>query len=166
MKRLSLSLAAVLPACAVDGAMEPYKQEALSVSPLKREIAAADIYLGCKPHPRKDRFDAICDVCNVDLYPDKDLPFNADPDIDAPIVGVRGWATHFYHEIETDPNTGMPSVAITGERASEKFETRELDSATIHALFDEATAWCRARGVGEFRLLKNEIDAFSGEVSQ
>lgn len=166
MKSLSVTLAAVLPACAGAGAMDAYQQEALSASPLKREIAASDLFLGCKPHPEKDRFDAICDVCNVDIYADKDLPFNADPDTDAPIVGVKGWATHFYHELKNDADTGAPKIIVTGERATKSYATRALDGKAIQSLFDEANAWCQARESGEFRVLKNEIESFVGGLPQ
>jgi hypothetical protein len=169
MTRLSTSLAAVLPACAVggaDGNWDAHKDVALDVSPLVREIAASDTFLACKAHPRVDRFEAICDVCNVDFYPDKDLPFSADPDTDAPVIGVKGWATHFYHEIERNADDDSLRVVVTGERASEKFETRELNANTVQALFDEANAWCQARGDGEFRVLRNDIEPFIERVSQ
>lgn len=168
--RLSFVLAAtVLTACVganADAAWDAHKEVALDVSPLNREIAASDTFLGCKAHPEREKFEAICDVCNVDFYADKDLPFNADPDTEAPVVGMKGWATHFYHEIERDAEDDVLRVAITGERASEKFATRELNGDTVQALFDEANAWCQARGRGEFRVLKNDIESFVQGGSQ
>ncbi|MEM7330246.1 MAG: hypothetical protein AAF437_15995 [Pseudomonadota bacterium] len=169
MKRLAIPLAAVLPACAAagaDDAMTALKQQALDVSPLKREIAASDTFFSCNAHPEPDRYDAICEICNVDLFPDKDLPFNADPETDAPVVGVKGWATHYYHEFKPRDGVPEPRISATGERASEKFETRDLSVAAIQALFDEANAWCKARGDGEFRLLKNDIVSFVDGVAQ
>lgn len=169
MMRSAFSLAAILPvACAganADSAWDAHKDVALSVSPLVREIAASDTFLGCKAHPNSDRFEAICDVCNVDFYGDKDLPFNADPDTDASIVGVKGWATHFYHEIERDPADNVLRVVVTGERDSEKFATTDLNADAIQSLFDDANAWCQARGKGEFRLLKYDIDPFLEETA-
>ncbi|MEL7032414.1 MAG: hypothetical protein AAGL97_02145 [Pseudomonadota bacterium] len=169
MKRLSLSLAAVLPACAAAGAdskVDAYKQAALGVSPLNREIAASESFIECRVLPQSEYYGAICDVCNVDLYADKDLPFNADPDTEAPIIGVKGWATHFYHEIERAEADLAPKIGATGERASKRFETSTLEIEAIETLFDEANAWCQARESGEFRELKNEIEAFVGGLPQ
>ena len=168
MKPLSLTLAAALPACAASqmGAMASYKEQALNASPLKREIVASETFYFCREHPNADRFDALCEICNVDFYPDKDLPFNADPDADAPIIGVKGWATHFYHEFKPRDGDPMPRIAVTGERASQKFETTDLSEQAIRALFEDANAWCAARGAGELRVTKNEIAAFVGGLAQ
>lgn len=152
-----------LAACAAaggDDAMAAFKAQVIDASPLEREIAASNTFYFCKPHPEPDRYDAICEVCNVDLYADKDLPFNADPDTDAPIVGVKGWATHFYHEFKPWGDDPAPRVSVTGERATQKFETDQLDAASIGALFEAANDWCRSRRSGEFTLLKNEIESF------
>lgn len=168
MKPLCLSLAAALPACAASqgGPMDEFKRQAQTISPVNRAIAASDTFFFCKAHPEADRFDALCEICNVDLYADKDLPFNADPDTDAPIVGVKGWATHFYHEYKPRDGDPNPRIAVTGEHASQKFTTRDLRSDAIEALFADANAWCQARGEGEFRVLKNEIETFVGGLPQ
>ncbi|MEM9180855.1 MAG: hypothetical protein AAGA89_14165 [Pseudomonadota bacterium] len=169
MKCLSLSLAAALPACAAAGsdpAIESYKQAALGVSPLNREIAASESFIECRVLPETEKFGAICDVCNVDFYPDKDLPFNADPDTEAPIIGVKGWATHFYHEIDRANAGAAPKIAVTGERATKRFGTSVLEAEAIQALFDEANAWCQAREKGELRVLKNDIEGFVGGLAR
>ena len=117
-------------------------------------------FFSCDAHPNPDRYDAICEVCNVDVYPDKDLPFNADPDTEAPIVGVKGWATHYYHEFKPWGDDPEPRISSTGERASQKFETTSISIRAINVLFDEANAWCRERGDGEQTILKREVVAF------
>lgn len=164
MKRLGVTLAAALPACAasVDSGMDAYKAQAINASPLKREIAASTTFYFCKAHPEPDRYDALCEICNVDLYADKDLPFNADLDTDAPIVGVKGWATHIYHEYKPWGDDAAPRISATGERASQKFETDELNVQAIESLFEEANSWCRDRRKGEFQVQKNEIESFVG----
>ena len=166
MSRFGLTLAAALPACAggADGAMEAYKAQAIGASPLIREIAASNTFYFCKPHPEPDRFVALCEVCNVDLYADKDLPFNADPDTDAPVIGVKGWATHFYHEFKPWDEGTEPRISVTGERATQKFETNELTTPAIEAVFEAANGWCQARRSGEFQILKNEIESFVGRL--
>ncbi|MHA7900127.1 MAG: hypothetical protein ACX94B_09700 [Henriciella sp.] len=142
------------------GAMEDFKQQAINQSPYEREIAASTTFYFCADHPNPDRFVALCEVCNVDLYADKDLPFNADPDTDAPIVGVKGWATHFYHEFKPWGDDPKPRVSVTGERASERFATNTMTVEAIEALFSEANAWCTSRRDGDFQVQKNEIAVF------
>lgn len=151
-----------LVACAVSdqNQMADFKTQAIEASPLVREIAASNRFFFCKDHPQPDRFVAICEVCNVDFYPDKDLPFNADPDTEAPIIGVKGWATHFYHEFKPRDGDPKPRITVTGERATQRFETSDLTVEAIETLFASANEWCEARGAGEYRLLKNEISAF------
>ena len=161
--RLVFALSALsLAACGTAGAdasMAEFKEQAINQSPLNREIAASVTFYSCGEHPNAD-YDAICEVCNVDLYPDKNLAFNENPDTEAPIVGVKGWATHYYHEYKPwgdDPN---PRISSTGERASKKFETTSLSKRAINVLFDEANVWCQDRRDGEFQVLKDEVDAF------
>lgn len=163
MMRLGVIMSFGLVACTAAGAdtsMESFKAQAVANAPLEREIAASVTFFSCDEHPNPDRFDAICEVCNVDFYPDKDLPFNADPDTDAPVVGVKGWATHYYHEFKPWGDDPEPRISVTGERASQKFETTSLSVRAINVLFDEANAWCRERGDGEQTILKREIEAF------
>ena len=164
MKALPLTLAAILPACAAgaDGGMEALKAQAINTSPLEREIAASNTFYFCKEHPNPARFVALCEACSVDFYANKDLPFNADPDTEAPIVGVKGWATHFYHEYKPWDDDPEPRITVTGERAYQKFETDDLTVSAIESLFDEANAWCQDRRAGEFQVLKNEIESFVG----
>lgn len=142
--------------------MADLKDQAINASPLKREIAASNTFYSCKPHPEPDRYDAICEACAVDLYPDKNLAFNANPDTEAPIVGVKGWATHFYHEYKPWGGDPKPRISVTGERATQKFESDDLSAPAIREVFDDMNAWCMARrgGTGEFHLLKDEIDVF------
>ena len=168
MMRVGVSLVGVsIAACASagDDPMAGSKAQAVAGSPLVREIAASNRFYYCEEHPEPDRFVALCEVCNVDVYADKDLPFNADPDTDAPIVGVKGWATHFYHEFKPRDDDPTPRIAVTGERATQKFESSDLTVEAIEALFASADEWCQGRGTGEYRLLKNEIAAFVEGVS-
>jgi hypothetical protein len=155
-------LALSLAACGSAGAesdMADFKAQAINHSPLQREIAASVTFYSCAEHPSAD-FDALCEVCNVDLYPDKNLAFNEDPDTEAPVMGVKGWATHFYHEYKPWGDDPEPRISSTGERASKKFETTSLSKRAINVLFDEANAWCQDRRDGEFQVLKDEVDAF------
>ena len=140
--------------------MADLKAQAIHSSPLTRDIAASNTFYFCKRHPEADRFDALCEACDVNVFADKDLPFNADPDTNAPIVGVKGWATHFYHEYQPWGDDPKPRISVTGERATQKFETSDLSAEAVQALFDEANTWCRSRREGEFQVLKNEIASF------
>lgn len=140
--------------------MADLKAQAVHSSHLTRDIAASNTFYFCGAHPEADRFDALCEACDVNLFADKDLPFNADPDTDAPVVGVKGWATHFYHEYKPWGDDLKPRISVTGERATQKFETSDLSAEAVEALFDEANAWCRSRREGEFQVLKNEIASF------
>jgi len=169
MKLIAFSLGlAALSACAVTSDSQGFdglKDQVIEASPLEREIAASAFFYFCGEHPLSERFVALCEVCNVDLYADKDLPFNADPDTDAPIVGVKGWATHYYHEFEQQGDESEPRIGVTGERASQRFETKDLSAAAIRDLFADANSWCTGIGDGKFVLLKDDIDAFVAEVT-
>ena len=164
MKLTALSIGlASLAACAssaTDTPTDGLKAQVINASPLKREIAASAHFYFCGEHPQSDRFVALCEVCNVDLYADKDLPFNADPDTDAPIVGVKGWATHFYHEFQQNGEEPEPRLVVTGERDSKRYETKDLSVSGIKALFSDANNWCVNAGAGEFVLLKDDISTF------
>lgn len=166
MKLMAFSLGfatLTLSACSMasnGGGMDGLKEQVIAASPVEREIAASALFYNCGKHPFSESFVAYCEVCNVDLYADKDLPFNADPDTDAPIVGVKGWATHFYHEFEQDGVDGEPRIAVTGERASQKFETQDLSVPAITDLFADANGWCMGIGDGEFVLLRDDIEEF------
>lgn len=162
MRSVSALLGTGLAACAATQSepMDDLKAQAINTSPLERQIAASNTFYFCKDHPQPERFDALCEVCNVDFYPDKDLPFNADPDTEADIVGVKGWATHFFHEYKPRDVDPRPRIAVTGERAYETFKTRELTVEGIERVFEAANAWCQDRAPGEYRLLKNEIETF------
>ena len=161
MKRLGLFLAATLMACSAgaDGALDVYKDAAINASPLQREIAASVTFYSCDEYT-SDGYVAMCEVCNVDLYPDKNLAFNENPDTEAPVVGVKGWATHYYHAFKPGADGEPPRISSTGERASKKFETTSLSKRAINVLFDEANAWCQARRSGEFQVLKDDVNAF------
>ena len=161
--RAALALSAFgLVACGsagADDAMAEFKAQAIKASPLQREIAASVTFYSCDEHP-DEGYDAICEVCNVDLYPDKNLAFNENPDTEAPIIGVKGWATHYYHEFKPWGDEPEPRISSTGERASKKFETTSLSKRAINVLFDSANAWCQQRQDGEFHELKDDVDAF------
>lgn len=141
------------------GAMADFKEMAINASPVQREVAASVTFYSCDEH-KQDGYAAICEVCNVDLYPNKNLAFNENPDTEAPIIGVKGWATHYYHEFRSLAESEPPQISSTGERGSKKFETTSLSKRAINVLFDEANAWCRERRDGEFQVLKDEVDAF------
>lgn len=162
--RFILALSALgLVACGsveAEGDMADLKEQAVNASPLVREIAASNTFFFCKAHPEPDRYDALCEACEVNLFADKDLPFNANPDTDAPIVGVKGYATHFYHEYKPWGDDPKPRISATGERGTKKFETKELTVDAVQELFEDANMWCRARRKGEFLVLKDEIKPF------
>ncbi|MEM9055722.1 MAG: hypothetical protein AAGB16_10395 [Pseudomonadota bacterium] len=155
----ALSLAACGSVQAEDE-MADLKEQAVNASPLVREVAASNTFFFCNDHPEPDRYHALCEACEVNLFPDKDLPFRADPDTDAPIVGVKGWATHYYHEYKPWGDDPKPRISATGERATKKFETKELTVEAVQTLFEDANMWCRARRKGEFLILKDEIESF------
>lgn len=168
--RFLLALSALgLVACGptlAEGDMTDFKKQAVHASPLNREIAASNTFFFCKPHPEPDRYVALCEACDVNLYPDKDLPFNAPRDTDAPIVGVKGWATHSYHEYKPRGDNPKPRISATGERGTQQFKTRELTVDAVQTLFDDANMWCRARRKGEFLVLKDEIKPFIEGLSE
>lgn len=148
------------------GAMLDWKDQAVNASPLVRQIAASNTFYFCDRHPEPERYDAICEACDVDLFVDKDLPVTADPDQAAPIVGLKVFATHFYHEYKPWGDDPKPRISVSGERASQTFRTKEVSAAAARDFFDQGNAWCRGRRDGEFHVLKDEIETyFSGEGS-
>lgn len=163
---MSLSACAATDTAAVSDEMADFKRQAVEVSPVTNAIAASNTFYFCGAHPQADRFDALCEACDVDLYFDKDLPFNADPAQDAPVVGLKAYATHYYHEYKPWHEGEAPRITVTGERGRRKFEAREVTPEAAHDLFDQANAWCQARRDGEFLVRKEEIDAMIVEAGQ
>lgn len=163
------SLACTLGACSAVNASDnwsDFKAQAVGHSPLVREIAASNTFYRCSEHPDADAYDGLCEACDVGLYADKDLPATADPDQDAPIVGLKVFATHFYHEYKPWGDNPNPRISSTGERGTKTFRTSEVNALAARDLFEQANAWCQERRKGEFLVLKDEIDTyFAGEAS-
>lgn len=154
----------ILPAIAVcacgsagaDDAMAEYKAQAVNSTPITNAIASSNTLYFCKDHPG-DRFDILCEACDVSLHDD----VNEAGDI----VGMTAWATHDYHELKPWEDGEAPRIAVSGERGDARFVADEPTAEASQAVFEAANAWCQTRRPGEFLIRKNEIEAlFAGEA--
>lgn len=157
--RFALALSALgLVACGSAGAdnvMSEFKEQAVTVTPVKNAIASSNTFYFCKAHP-SERFDLLCEACDVSLHDDVD---------DAgKVIGMKAWATHYYHELKPWNEGEAPRITTSGERADEKFIALEPTAIAARTIFNEANAWCQARREGEFLVRKDEVDAFFEEA--
>ncbi|MEM9055108.1 MAG: hypothetical protein AAGB16_07270, partial [Pseudomonadota bacterium] len=140
MKRFIFAFAAFgLVACGLAGAdddMAGYKEQAINVTPIQNAIASSNTFYFCKAHPSK-QFDILCEACDVSLHDDVDEAGN--------VVGMKAWATHYYHELKPWNEGEAPRITTTGERADEKFVASEPAAAAAHIIFEKANTWCQVR---------------------